>query len=275
MGLDTSIRIKQCTACGVPKNTNEFHARATQCKECRKKLSAEWRSHHKSSLSEYSKIHTKELNIKVFNILGNSCKECSETEFEFLTVDHINNDRKLERSYSSHAWKYDIITGRVDVSKYQVLCRNCNEAKQRMNPVNLLKMRVLTGRYKTCSICGINKDISEFSTSSHNHGKHCIDSNCHVCLMLERRILRDRCYQLFGGLCKCCGINDPYKLNIDHINNDGADRRRSGEHRTGNSLYRQILNKTLDRKNFQLLCANCNYSKLVHGACIHSIKVAA
>jgi hypothetical protein len=228
---------------------------------------------NKLYLNESGKNYYSDINKRVFDILGRVCVRCNESELEFLTVDHIHNDRKQERHYNSNTWKRDIVNGKVDLHRYQTLCRNCNEAKQRLNPVNLLKTRIPTGLHKVCSSCGFSKDTSEFSTSSYR-GIRCVDSSCHICVVNDLRSITIRCYKLLGGSCMCCGISDTYKLNIDHINNDGAECRKNGE-RTGVVLCRQILNGVLDLNRFQLLCANCNYSKLLHGVCIHSMKVAA
>jgi len=66
--------------------------------------------------------------------------------------------------------------------------------------------------------------------------------------------------QILGGRCITCGYNEHFAaLHVDHINGDGAERRRN-IYGCSKSVYRDI------RKNgpqgiYQLLCANCNYIK--------------
>ena len=74
--------------------------------------------------------------------------------------------------------------------------------------------------------------------------------------------LRQRVYDLLGGCCAACGETDYDKLQIDHIQNDGAADRRLHAHR-GEAKYRRFLARyprhgSDDR---QLLCFNCNLAK--------------
>ena len=63
-----------------------------------------------------------------------------------------------------------------------------------------------------------------------------------------------------GNKCIRCGIDDWRILQVDHINNDGNEERRRVRLE---QLYKKILemnNEELNR-NYQLLCANCNWIK--------------
>lgn len=74
--------------------------------------------------------------VMVFEHYGNKCNCCSETTFEFLTIDHINNDGHKE------VWANGNRIGGVQLYQkiyknnypdtYQLLCMNCNFGK-RMN----------------------------------------------------------------------------------------------------------------------------------------------
>ena len=66
--------------------------------------------------------------------------------------------------------------------------------------------------------------------------------------------IRDRKLKLLydlGGKCISCGIDDPFVLQFDHIENDGYKYNHI-------SLFTQI-DHNLQR--FQILCANCNLKK--------------
>lgn len=73
----------------------------------------------------------------------------------------------------------------------------------------------------------------------------------------------------YGGRCECCGNAFMPHLTLDHVNGDGAARRR--EERIGTTLrrLRKMLRETGQRDSrFQVLCWNCNLAKhLCGGRC--------
>ena len=74
-----------------------------------------------------------------------------------------------------------------------------------------------------------------------------------------------------GGKCRRCGYGpvredgsenpffDPWVLHIDHVLNDGAQERALLKE-SGEEMY-SFIAKHADSKRYQLLCANCNFSK--------------
>lgn len=264
---DLELNSKKCSNCLVLKPVGDFHKRATQCKSCRNILMKEFYSKNKEELNDKNRERVIRINKEIFLLLGDHCVECGETEKQFLTVDHIYNDRKQERRYNSLVWKLDIIEGKSEVTKYQILCRNCNEAKQRKNPINLKKLFTMVGISKTCKKCFQMKDVSEFYKRDDVSYK----SICIECLKSQRISVMVECYSLFNSECFCCKENDFFKLNVDHIDNDGGFFRKNG-HRLGFGICKQIIERKLDRAHFQLLCANCNYSKISHKTCIHEAR---
>ena len=92
---------------------------------------------YKEVHKETSKRHRKEQRIKVFNWYGNKCKCCGENQFEFLTIDHINNDggshRKEIKKTGSRMYLWIIKNNFPDI--FQTLCYNCNCAKHWNNGV--------------------------------------------------------------------------------------------------------------------------------------------
>lgn len=83
---------------------------------------------------------------------------------------------------------------------------------------------------------------------------------------LERVRVKNDVFSHYSGgeiKCKSCGFNDIRALQLDHINNDGAEeRRRVGHSRTsaGGTFYRW-LRKNGFPPGYQILCANCNWVK--------------
>lgn len=83
---------------------------------------------------------------------------------------------------------------------------------------------------------------------------------------------KEQVYDNYGTACKCCGETDAAFLTIDHINNDGAEHRRSIN---AASIYDYIIKHNFP-DTFQVLCFNCNWAKS-RGGCPHqnTSKLAA
>lgn len=77
---------------------------------------------------------------------------------------------------------------------------------------------------------------------------------------------RSACLEAYDGRCRCCGNGNPKYLQLDHIDDDGAEHRRLIFNGRGGSMwtwaYRNGFPDTL-----QLLCANCHQGKTVYGGC--------
>lgn len=67
--------------------------------------------------------------------------------------------------------------------------------------------------------------------------------------------LKFKVLKILGDKCIQCGESDWRCLQIDHINGNGANERRIHSHFW---MLRQIL---AGSKDYQLLCANCNWKK--------------
>jgi len=72
--------------------------------------------------------------------------------------------------------------------------------------------------------------------------------------------IRDKILLLLGNKCISCGNSDKRVLQIDHVNGGGnaAHKQESNARR----FYKRIL-KEIEQgsKDYQLLCANCNWIK--------------
>lgn len=97
--------------------------------------------------------------------------------------------------------------------------------------------------------------------------------SCELCLAKARAYnarVRDEVFAAYGGYrCSCPGCTEttPEFLQIDHINDDGAEHRRLINRRKGGMYH--WLRKHGYPPGFQVLCANCNYAKGFWGYCPH------
>ncbi len=80
---------------------------------------------------KYEKVKAKQ---KVYDYYGRkcNCSGCSETAPIFLTIDHVNNDGHLDRgtNFRGGDGLYRKVIRENFPDTYQVLCHNCNWAKQ-------------------------------------------------------------------------------------------------------------------------------------------------
>jgi hypothetical protein len=73
----------------------------------------------------------------------------------------------------------------------------------------------------------------------------------------------------YGNLCACCGEDNPYFLQIDHLLTCGNQHRKLLSSMGINSMYR-FLKKEGFPEGYRVLCANCNMSYGMYGYCPHS-----
>lgn len=83
----------------------------------------------------------------------------------------------------------------------------------------------------------------------------------------QYRAIKQSAFDAYGGRCACCGETNSCFLTIDHINNDG-NRHRSQRKATGYGIYRWLKKEGYPQGQFQVLCWNCNCSK-VHSQLEH------
>jgi len=73
--------------------------------------------------------------------------------------------------------------------------------------------------------------------------------------------------------CACCGEKEIKFLTIDHIDNDGAEERRKlGMGKGGREFYCYLRKNNYPKKNYQVLCLNCNRAKYDYGICPHQLN---
>jgi len=136
---------------------------------------------------------------------------------------------------------------------------------------------------KRCYKCGIEKDYKDFwKCSARKDGYQSCCIECAKKIRNEwkskgggvkyhrdymrrvRRELREHLIDVLGARCAGCGTTDRRVLQIDHIKNGGAQHRKTFGG-VGNYQYYRDMEKRIQSgsKEFQLLCANCNYIKAI------------
>mgnify|MGYP001572270646 CR=1 FL=1 len=92
---------------------------------------------------------------------------------------------------------------------------------------------------------------------------------CHERALGYRRAIKREALDHYGGRCVCCGEGNDAFLSFDHINNDGAQMRRSIPSTNGGVGLHYWLRRNGYPDIFQVMCFNCNYAKHHLGACPH------
>ncbi len=86
-----------------------------------------------------------------------------------------------------------------------------------------------------------------------------------------RAQLRAEMIIAYGGRCACCLEDEEAFLQLDHVENDGHLDRKS--HKTSTKLFAKLKGIGWPKDRYQLLCANCNFGKLMNrGTCPHKTK---
>lgn len=105
-----------------------------------------------------------------------------------------------------------------------------------------------------------------FYFNGHPRRRRCIQCT-HEQSYRARALLRQQAIQAYGAVCACCGEKELVFLNLDHVNGDGAAHRRVVG--TGREFHQWLKVRGYPKKEFQLLCANCNTGKYRMGICPH------
>jgi hypothetical protein len=91
--------------------------------------------------------------------------------------------------------------------------------------------------------------------------------------IVEYRELVTTILDHYGASCVCCGETHRTFLCIDHVNNDGNKELNGAGNRLRTSqLFRKIIKDGFPDR-YQVLCMNCNHSKMRNGGvCEHLIE---
>lgn len=126
-GRTKPYRYARCKACVCGKTKDTYvPQRVFDSPEDRKEAKRQTRIRYYRKLKQ-----------EVFDAYGNVCACCGESTYEFLTLDHVNNDGAAHRKQlkasgrgadNGAVWRN--IRDRGFPAEYQLMCYNCNCAKQ-------------------------------------------------------------------------------------------------------------------------------------------------
>jgi len=234
--------MKKCPACKNDYDTSCFRSKSgrsySRCTSCRKAYTDKRRADFRAR--------------SVCICCGGLRVEGRTTCLPCSTRNDRSNEQRMDdvRSRGLCRWckKVPAISGRRT-------CEPCVEIARDSN--NRFRARRLS--QNLCQRCGKNPRHQD-------GGKLC--ESCRTWVRQLHRLQRQEVIERYGGVCNCCGENNPYFLNIDHVNNDGGKhRRRAGGNR---QALLEILNTPYDPDRYQLLCSNCNGAKEHYGSCPHT-----
>jgi hypothetical protein len=134
------------------------------------------------------------------------------------------------------------------------ICTKCKKEKSadffRSRKVTLKSGKVSFYLEPSCKVC----ESEYFKTTTSSRDSH--------------RRLRIETIMAYSGRCSCCGEDKIEVLDLDHVNGDGGEARRTGE--TTNTLYGRLRRNGFPKGEFQVLCRNCNWQKWFFGECSHT-----
>lgn len=145
----SKINNQICKSCSKIKNKKWFennpgkmseYSKKDYYKNREKKLKAKkiWDANNREHISKRDKERRAKYRLQVIQHYGNKCNCCNESEYRFLTIDHVNNDgnkHRAELKSRAQAHLYRTIIKENYPDKYQILCFNCNMGKALNNGI--------------------------------------------------------------------------------------------------------------------------------------------
>lgn len=174
---------------------------------------------------------------------GRLCEKCVETTRLFQ-----------EQKRDEHRREGTCLTCGKPPVKNQATCEEC----QKRATTSTLKRYFNNITNKKCALCGGQLNLNTFRCDT------CSTEHC------ERgRIYWHRDHMIvlehYGQKCVCCNETIKELLEIDHLNNDGANHRQNVH---GHHVYEWIIKQNFPT-TIQIMCANCNRGRAKFGICPH------
>ena len=178
------------------------------------------------------------------------------------------------------------------MSKTPLPCRMCGKTRDEVDFYKYHRHCISceTAEVKKCRTCGKEFPLKEFLQAGRPNRKDCL--KCRYANNIEANRLNARkshakyrqlILDHYGRICACCGEFRQTMLELDHVDNDGAEHRKSltekwknawaNKNIGGTHIYRWIVKNNYP-DGFQILCSNCNKSKARNGGiCEHKTEL--
>lgn len=180
-----------------------------------------------------------------------------------------------KRCKSCNIIKIDSAFSKLSRSKdgLNSVCRSCDKARK-----DAVTTEEPTVTSKACSLCKIVKSASSFDRNTRTVSglqsackgcrKHYRSSRATSEHRVRRLLARHEALQAYGAECVCCGESDYRFLTFDHVDNDGAEHRKSLK-----GLIYDWARKHNYPASLRILCYNCNCARQHNGGiCPHQDK---
>jgi len=190
--------------------------------------------------------------------LGGKCECCGITNYDYLSIDHVNGSGQQDRK-NFKKWK-NYIKHLLDMPSdnlkkdYKCLCYNCNYCKGFYkiccHEFDKLSTNLILSTLNLLPIC--NRGIK--NTNLLDSDKK---NRANIIRQIQRIKHKLEMIDAYGNKCTICGENNPLLLSLDHINNNGTSEK------CGVDFYQNLKILGYPGKNtqLQLLCHNCNAEK--------------
>lgn len=126
----------RCKRTGVTfhRNAGRSDGWAVYCVQCTRERYAKNSEHNRNQAKQRAKkraaAYRRGWRAKAIERYGGKCQCCGETELAFLCLDHISGGGSQARSVNAYAEMRNAALNYQPL-RYQVLCANCNMAKER------------------------------------------------------------------------------------------------------------------------------------------------
>ena len=139
-------------------------------------------------------------------------------------------------------------------------CRQANPTPNRHRCPSCMKRNtaIIREHRQELQRMGLCLDCRQAAEPKRTRCRRCLDVYCEAARVRGIKNKVEALEAYGGAFCACCGENELLMLTLDHIAQDGADRRREGEG-SGSKVYGK-LRRLGYPSGFRVLCRNCNFA---------------